>query len=68
MIMTSLGKYKRRDEILYWFPKVAVIIPSLFVGAWCSSHHMSGSLIILFPLKMGDLWDKCEVEVPCWDF
>lgn len=61
MITISLGKHKRRDEILCWIPNVAIISFSPLCRYRLLLSSCGWESLIPFPLNLGDLGGKSEV-------
>ena len=63
-----IRKMQRRDEIVYWFPNVTILNSFPLYRCMMLLPSSGWQSLIPFHLNMSDLWDRFEVEEPCWNF
>ena len=61
-------KMQRRDEIVYSFPTVTILSSFPLCRCMVLLPSSGWQSLIPFRLDMSDLWDRFEVEEPCWNF
>ena len=63
-----IRKMQRRHEIVYWFPNVTILNSFPLCRCMMLLPSSGWQSLIPFHLNMSDLWDRFEVEEPCWNF